>query len=326
MPNNAVNSLTSGSPAVSIVVPVYRSAQILPTLVEETRQAMQSLGLENRFEIVFVNDASPDNSWETIRTIAAQHSFVRGLRLRKNVGQHNALMAGLRQSRGELVVLMDDDLQHPPQAIGAMIDALSKGFDVCYTRYRNRQHATWKRLGSRFNDAVASLLLDKPRNLYLSSFKAMRRPVVDEVIKYDGPFTYLDGLILGVTGSITSVDIEHRSRLEGASNYTVRKLISLWLKMATSFSVAPLRLATYLGFLLSGISVLMILFVVVSRLTHPDFAPGWASLMAAILLIGGIQTFCIGLIGEYLGRTYLKINGKPQYSIAEVTDQPVQAP
>ena len=139
------------------------------------------------------------------------------------------------------------------------------------------------------------------------------------MLKYDGPYTYVDGLILGITGSIISIDIDHRSRLEGSSNYTLRKLISLWLKMATSFSVSPLRLATYLGFMLSGASALMILFVVIARLTHPDFAPGWASLMAAILFIGGIQTFCIGLIGEYLGRTYLKINGKPQYCIAEIT-------
>lgn len=326
MSHPVTRPLTSTVPDVSIVVPVYRSAPILPALVDETLQAMRGLELDSRFEIVFVNDASPDNSWDAIRQLSERHPFVTGVRLRKNVGQHNALMAGLRQARGELVVLMDDDLQHPPQAIGEMIAALSQGFDVCYTRYRNRQHALWKRLGSKFNDYIAGLLLNKPRNLYLSSFKAIRRPVVDEMVKYDGPYTYVDGLILGITGSITSVDINHRSRLEGTSNYTLRKLISLWMKMATSFSVGPLRLATYLGFLLSAASALMILFVVVSRLTHPDFAPGWASLMAAILLIGGIQTFCIGLIGEYLGRTYLKINGKPQYSVAEVTNHPNTMP
>lgn len=311
-------SLSAMPLEVSIVIPVYRSALILPTLVAEIHRAMQHLGLEQRFEVILVNDASPDDSWDTIRELSKTHASITGIRLRRNVGQHNALMAGLRQARGDVIVLMDDDLQHPPQAIGSMIAALSKGFDVCYTRYRNRKHPRWKQLGSQFNDRIARALLNKPKDLYLSSFKAIRRPVVMEMIKYEGPYTYVDGLILGVTGAITSVDIEHQNRLEGDSNYTLRKLISLWMKMATSFSVGPLRLATYLGFLLSVASAITILFVVGAKLTHPDFAPGWASLMAVILLIGGIQTFCIGLIGEYLGRTYLKINGKPQYSVAEM--------
>lgn len=310
--------LSSPPPDVSIVVPVYRSAQILPSLIVEILRTMRQLGLEYRFEMVFVDDASPDDSWNAICKLSESHAFVTGIRLRKNVGQHNALMAGLRQAKGDILVLMDDDLQHPPDAIGSMISTLSQGFDVCYTRYRNRKHPWWKQLGSRFNDRVARALLNKPKDLYLSSFKAIRRPVATEMIKYDGPYTYVDGLILGITGAITSVDIDHRDRLEGHSNYTLRKLISLWMKMATSFSVGPLRLATYLGFLLAVASAVTILFVVGAKLSHPDFAPGWASLMAAILLIGGIQTFCIGLIGEYLGRTYLKINGKPQYSVAEV--------
>lgn len=318
--NDNLNMRNSNShPKLSIVVPVYRSASILPALVEKIEQAMLKEALADRFELLLVNDASPDDSWEVIRSLTATHPFVFGINLRRNVGQHNAIMAGLNHARGKYVAVMDDDLQHPPDALGSMLQALKNGYDVCYTRYINRQHAWWKQAGSRFNDYIATLLLNKPKGLYLSSFKAMRHEIVEEVIKYDGPYTYIDGLILDVTASITSVNIIHQARHEGESNYNFRRLVSLWLKMATSFSILPLRIATFLGFALAASSVLLIVFVIVMRLLHPEFPPGWASLIASILFIGGIQTFCIGMVGEYLGRTYLKLNRKQQFIIASTT-------
>lgn len=304
---------------LSIVVPVYRSAAILPQLVEQIDVSMTKEGLADRFELLLVNDASPDNSWAVIRSLAAVHTFVRGITLRRNAGQHNAIMAGLKHVKGQFVVVMDDDLQHPPHALGDMLHALEAGYDVCYTRYINRQHAWWKKMGSRFNDYVATHLLDKPKGLYLSSFKAMRREIVDEVIKYDGPYVYIDGLILDVTQSITAVDIPHQARHEGESNYNLRRLVSLWMKMATSFSILPLRIATYLGFALASFSMLMVAFIVVMKMMHPEFPQGWASLIATVLFIGGIQTLCIGMVGEYLGRTYLKLNRKPQFVIGSTT-------
>ncbi len=305
--------------ALSIVVPVYRSAPILPQLVAQVQAEMEKEGLAGRFELVLVNDCSPDDSWQVIGSLAAAHPFVRGITLRRNAGQHNAIMAGLHHARGDYIVLMDDDLQHPPSAIGDILRALASGYDVCYTNYLNRQHAAWKKLGSRFNDWVATLLLGKPPGLYLSSFKGMRGEVAREVIRYDGPYTYIDGLILDVTRSITTIDIQHRERYEGESNYTFGKLLSLWMKMATSFSVVPLRLATYCGFALSGISMLMIVVVIIQKLRHPEWPAGWASLIATVLFIGGIQTLCIGVIGEYLGRAYLKLNRKPQFVIGSTT-------
>jgi undecaprenyl-phosphate 4-deoxy-4-formamido-L-arabinose transferase len=155
--------------------------------------------------------------------------------------------------------------------------------------------------------------------LYLSSFKALKREVVEEIIKYDGPYTYIDGLILDVTQSITSVDIVHQARHEGESNYNFRRLLSLWMKMATSFSILPLRFATYMGFGLAALSLVMVVFVVVAKLLHPEFPPGWASLIAVVLFIGGIQTLCIGMVGEYLGRTYLKLNRRQQFIIGGTT-------
>lgn len=314
-----MENLTDTDCRLSVVVPVYRSATILPQLVEQIYAEMCKDGLPDDFELLLINDASPDNSWEIIRSLANTHSFIKGISLRRNFGQHSAIMAGLNHVSGKFVVLMDDDLQHPPHAIGDMVRALNEGYDVCYTNYLNRRHAAWKKLGSKFNNWVATHLLGKPKGLYLSSFKAMSREIVREIIKYDGPYAYIDGLILDVTRSITTIDIEHQSRHEGEGNYNLRRSLSLWLKMATSFSVLPLRIATYAGFVLAALSLLMIVFVITQKILHPDLPAGWASLIATILFIGGIQTLCIGMIGEYLGRTYLKLNHKPQFVVGATT-------
>ena len=311
--------MNSPGVSLSIVVPVYRSELILPLLVEKVQQEIGQLGLPHGFELILVNDASPDQSWRVIRELATRYSFVRGLSLRRNFGQHNATMAGLHQARGNMVVVMDDDLQHPPEAIPRMLAALEEGYDVCYTHYNNRQHALWKKLGSAFNDWAARHLLGKPRGLYLSSFKAMRSEVVAEIIRYDGPFAYVDGLILDVTRNIHAVGINHQARHEGEGNYNLRRSVSLWLKMATSFSILPLRIASYTGFLLSAVSLLMIVYVMVQKWMYPETPAGWSSLIATVLLIGGVQTLSIGMLGEYLGRTYLKLNHKPQFVVASRT-------
>ncbi len=278
---------------------------------------MSAAGLTGRFELILVNDASPDGSWKVIQALTAQHGFVKGICLSRNFGQHNATMAGLNQAQGDIVVIMDDDLQHPPQTIMSLVTAVRDGYDVCYTRYINRQHAYWKRLGSWFNDRMASFLLRKPRGLYLSSFKALHRRVVLEVIRYDGPYAYVDGLILDVTHHITSVPIEHQARHEGKGNYDLRRSLSLWLKMATSFSIIPLRIASFTGMVLAAVSAILIVALVVQKLLHPETPAGWTSLVMTVLFVGGLQLLCLGVIGEYLGRAYLKVNHKPQFAIRE---------
>ena len=309
--------MTQLRPEISIVVPVYRSEKILPHLAEQVFMAMDAAGLANRFELVLVNDASPDGSWQVIQALASRHDFVRGICLSRNFGQHNATMAGLNQAQGDIVVIMDDDLQHPPQTIMALVTAIRDGYDVCYTRYMNRQHTFWKKLGSWFNDRAASFLLRKPRGLYLSSFKALHRRVVQEVIRYDGPYAYVDGLILDITNHITSVPIEHQARHEGKGNYNLKRLVSLWLKMATSFSIIPLRIASFTGMILAAVSAVLIVGLVVQKLLHPETPAGWTSLVMTVLFVGGLQLLCLGVIGEYLGRAYLKINRKPQFAVRE---------
>lgn len=304
---------------VSVVVPVYRSAEILPVLVDRIAAALAGTATARNFEIVLVCDASPDKSWDVIEALARQHAFVRGVCLRRNAGQHNATMAGLHFATGHFIAIIDDDLQHPPEAIPRMLVELERGFDVCYTRYVHRQHALWKRLGSWVNDVCAALLLDKPRGLYLSSFRALRREIAVEIIKYDGPYAYIDGLILDVTRSISAIDVEHQQRAVGTGNYTLGRSFSLWLKMATSFSVFPLRIMSLLGALVGVLSVCLIAYVVVAKLRDPTISAGWASLVATILLVGGLQLIGLGLLGEYLGRAYLKLNRKPQFVVRNVT-------
>lgn len=304
---------------LSIVVPVYRSQMILEALVLAIQNSLDNSRYLGRYELLLVNDGSPDESWSVIAALASRFPFVKGIDLRRNFGQHNATMAGLTLSGGDMVVIMDDDLQHPPDSICDLTAALEAGADVCYTRYVGRKHSIFKIFGSKFNDLVATVLLDKPKSLYLSSFKALKKEVVAEVIKYDGPYAYLDGLILGVTRSIAVVDIHHQERHDGEGNYNLRRSISLWLKMATSFSIIPLRLATVLGFSLAVLSVIVIGLIGIQKLRHPDWPAGWASVMATVLFIGGVQTFCLGMMGEYLGRAYLKINKKPQFSVRQLT-------
>ena len=304
---------------VSILIPVYRNEGGLEELVVRIEACMKNSVYADSFELILVDDCSPDNSWQMIQKLATNYAFLQGATLSRNFGQHNAIMAGLNLVQGAYVVLMDDDLQHPPEAIPSMIQELVNGADVCYTRYANRQHAAWKILGSKFNDLMASWLLSKPKGLYLSSFKALKRGVVDQVRNHEGPFAYLDGLILDITRRIASVEIQHGTRAYGEGNYNFKKSISLWLRMVTGTSIVPLRLVTLMGACLAALGFMGAIFVAVSSYLYPNESKGWASIIVTILLVSGFQTLFIGVLGEYLGRIHLRLNNKPQYLFRYVT-------
>jgi undecaprenyl-phosphate 4-deoxy-4-formamido-L-arabinose transferase len=300
---------------VSIVIPVYRSAKILPALVQQIDAAMIAAGLANNFELILVNDCSPDDSWSVIEQLCDQYSTIKGLNLMKNTGQHNAIMAGLNHAAGKTIVMMDDDLQHSPQDIIRLLQKMTEGFDVCYTKFSKRRHSAWKVLFSKFTDKVAVIMLDKPKDIYMSPFKAISRNVKDEIIKYTGPFAYVDGLILMVTHNVASIDIKHHNRYEGRGHYNFIKGVSLWLKMVTNFSLVPLRIASFFGLLSAVCGFLYALVLIVEKITKDIPVIGWASLIVTILIMGGIQLFAIGAIGEYLGRVYININRKPQFVV-----------
>jgi glycosyltransferase involved in cell wall biosynthesis len=301
---------------LSIVVPVYRGATTVGRLVE----ALSELDPVGGLEIILVNDGSPDNSGDVCRELVATATVpLTYVEHARNYGEHNAVMTGLRHARGAFVITMDDDLQNPPEEVVRLYDHARLGdWDVVYTRYAVKQHAGWRNLGSRFANKVADHLLDKPKGLYLSSFRCMSALVVQVVIRYRGPYPYVDGLIMQVTQRIDSIEVRHLARMDGQSNYTLVRLVRLWLNLATSFSLTPLRLAIWAGAVMSVLGAAGAVATIVEVLVLHDTPSGWASLMVVVLLVSGVQSMILGILGEYVGRTFLSANGKPQGTVRTV--------
>ncbi|HEV7266623.1 MAG TPA: glycosyltransferase family 2 protein [Falsiroseomonas sp.] len=302
------------APGLSIVVPVYRGAATVAALVEALSQLRPAGGLE----IILVNDGSPDNSGEVCRALQKTATVpLTYIEHARNFGEHNAVMTGLRHVRGSYVITMDDDLQNPPEEVLRLYDhARLGGWDVVYTRYAVKEHEGWRNLGSRFANYVADQLLDKPKGLYLSSFRCMSRLAVNEVTKYRGPYPYVDGLLMQVTQRLDSIEVKHLPRAEGRSNYTLKRLVLLWLNLATNFSVLPLRLAILAGVAMGVFGLLGALLVTIEALMG-ETPSGWASMMTITLLIAGVQFLILGVLGEYVGRAFLSANGKPQGVVRE---------
>ena len=308
---------------LSIVIPVYRGAATVGKLVE----ALSALRPAGGIEIILVNDGSPDDSGAVCRALAASAAVpLTYLEHARNFGEHNAVMTGLRHARGAYVITMDDDLQNPPEEVVRLYDhARLGGWDVVYTRYAKKEHEGWRNLGSRFANRVADALLDKPQGLYLSSFRCMSALVVREVTKYSGPYPYVDGLIMQVTQRIDSIEVLHLARAEGRSNYTVRRLVRLWLNLATNFSVLPLRLAIFAGAAMGVLGFLGAVLVMLEA-ARGGTPSGWASVMTVILLLSGVQFLMLGVMGEYVGRAFLSANGKPQGVVREeLRSRPAEA-
>ncbi|MEI6160931.1 MAG: glycosyltransferase family 2 protein [Roseococcus sp.] len=300
---------------LSIIVPVYRGAATIGRLVEAVSQLKPAGGIE----IILVNDGSPDDSGDVCRRLAETATVpLTYIEHARNFGEHNAVMTGLRHARGAYVINMDDDLQNPPEEVIRLYDhARLGGWDVVYTRYAKKEHEGWRNLGSRFANQVADSLLDKPKGLYLSSFRCMSAMVVREVTKYSGPYPYIDGLIMQVTQRISSIEVAHYARADGVSNYNMRRLVRLWLNLATNFSVLPLRLAIFAGVGMGVLGFILALVVIIEALFF-DTPSGWASTMMLMLLIAGVQFTILGVMGEYLGRAFLSANGKPQGVVRDV--------
>tara|TARA_B100001094_G_C17927552_1_gene669093 strand:+ start:68 stop:850 length:783 start_codon:yes stop_codon:yes gene_type:complete len=230
---------------LSIVIPVYNSSKIIEKLVKNIRFYLNKK-LRNNFEIIFVNDCSIDSSWPTIKRLAKKYTFIKGIDLKKNIGQHGAIFVGLKFSKGDKIVLMDDDLQHPPSSIINIYNKLNN-FDACYTFYIKRKHIFWKILISKMNNLFSSFVLDKPYSIYTSSFKGFTSKVKNKFIKKTPQNIFLDGLILRYSKNLTSVNIIHQKRFQGDSNYTVKKLFNLWFDMIENFHFYPLRFGTFVG-------------------------------------------------------------------------------
>ena len=302
------------SPHLSIVVPLYNAEKTLPALLQE----ISALQVPGGHELIIVNDGSRDGTEAVaLKLIRESHLPIKFLSLSRNFGEHNAVLAGLRAVSGRYVVTMDDDLQNPPtEALKLLAVAEAEKRDVVFGVYERKEHSWWRNAGSWLTNRIADFVVDKPRKLYLCSFRCMSRFVVDEIAKSRTPYPYIDGLIFQVTQNVGTVSVRHVERVEGNSGYNFRKLVRLWISMLVNVSVLPLRLMTLAGLITSALGFLAVIEVVVERLFNAQ-PTGWSSLMAAILLLSGTQLLLLGILGEYVGRIYLGISEKPQSVVRE---------
>ncbi|NIJ51215.1 glycosyltransferase family 2 protein [Dyadobacter arcticus] len=296
---------------LSVVIPVYNSEKTIRPLVERLRNTLAEI----TFEIVLVNDGSRDGSEKMGRQLAEAYPNVRFISLRRNYGEFNAVMCGLNWADGDYCVMIDDDFQNPPEEILKLIQEAESGdFDVVYTYYAKKQHSVGRNLGSQFVNWLTSYLLNKPKDLYLSSFKLIRKEVVQEIIKYQGPYPYIDGLIFRMTRNIGTVQVTHLKREEGISNYTWQKLISLFLNILFCYSSLPIRLFMPIGLGLFGLGFCLLFFLTVQWFMGPD-PKGWQVVTATFIFIGGIQCTLLSVLGEYIGKSFMAQSGQPQYVI-----------
>lgn len=304
---------------ISFVIPCYRSEHTLPHVVTEIEDTMEKLRNENwgQYEIILVNDCSPDNTFGVIRKLCQDKEYIKGIGFSRNFGQHAALMAGLRHSSGDYVVCLDDDGQTPADEVDKLLAKLEEGYDAVYAKYEHKQHSAFRNLGSRVNELMTRIMLEKPADLYISSYFTVKRFVVEDMIRYENSYPYVIGLVLRATKNITNVVVQHREREEGSSGYTLKKLLGLWFNGFTAFSVKPLRIATAIGVFCAVLGFIYGFYTVIKRLVNPAVPVGFSSTMAAIVFFGGMIMVLLGLIGEYIGRIYISMNNSPQYVIRE---------
>ena len=301
---------------ISITIPCYKSQDTITKIVDGIKKEMNK-HKNYTYEIVLVNDCSPDNTYEVIKDLANKDSHIIALDLAKNFGESSALMAAYSRVSGDYVVRMDDDGEHNPEDLFKLIDKLEEGYDYVCAKFNNYHHSLYKRIGSKFNYWFLTKMMDIPKGSIMSSYNVTRRYVIDEIKKYDNPKPYIDGMVWAVTTKTAYVPIEHGYRYAGESGYNLRKSISLWLNGVTSFSVKPLRLASISGLIFAFFGFVIGLIAVIDKLIHPEVEAGWTSMFAMMMFIGGFIMLFLGLIGEYVGRGYLINNHIPQYVIRE---------
>jgi polyisoprenyl-phosphate glycosyltransferase len=300
---------------LSIVIPVYNSEKSIGTMVENLERHYAG---QFAFEIVLIDDGSKDQSGRVIGGLSRRYPNVKALYLSRNFGQHSALLAGMGHASGEIVVTMDDDLQHPVDEVAKLIDCMEEGgYDIVYSQYLSKHHTFLKNVGSELNNLMANLIIKKPEDIRFTSFRAIRSYVVREIVKYKAPYPYIDGLLLRVTRNIGKVDIRHDERKSGSSNYTFKKLAGLWMNGFLNFSIMPLRLFSYAGIAIATIGFIFAVFILIQTVFLFTPLPGWTSLMVTMLIFSGVQLLSIGMVGEYVGRVFLTQNGTPQYVIRE---------
>ena len=304
---------------VSFVIPCYNSSKTIGKVIDEIKDTMKQL-VKYEYEIILVNDCSPDNTFEVIEELCKENKNICGINLSKNFGQHGALMAGFHQVTGDILVCLDDDGQTPANEVGKLLEKIEAGDDVVYASYAHKKHSLFRNFGSYVNELMAQFLLGKPKELYVSSYFATRRFVVKEMLKYENAYPYVIGLVLRTTKKISNVPVNHREREVGQSGYTLAKLLGLWFNGFTAFSTKPLRIATIGGTAFAIIGFLYGIYTVIKKFVNPAVPVGFSSMMSALMFIGGVMMLMLGLIGEYIGRMYICMNNAPQFVVRDIIE------
>lgn len=302
---------------LSFIIPCYGSERTIVPVIDEIINKVNE-NLDYSYEIVAVNDCSPDNVWEIISDMAHKNTKIKAVALAKNANRPGAVMAGLRQSTGDICIVMDDDGQCPVSELWRLLEPLNAGYDVSIADYPERKQSAFKNFGTVVNKKMTEVIIDRPKNLQFTNFMAIKKFVVNEIVQYTNPYPYLTGLLIRTTQNIANVKMEERTRLDnGSTTFTLKKMLKLWLNGFTAFSVKPLRISTVLGALCALVGFVYGLVTIIRKIVEPDILMGYSSLMAVLLFVGGMIMIMLGMIGEYIGRIYICINNSPQYVIRD---------
>lgn len=301
---------------ISVVIPVYNSEECVAEISRQIADALKDFS----YEQIMVNDASRDGSWSEIEKVCAKNPRVVGVNLRKNGGQDSAILAGLNLAQGKYVVIMDDDLQHSPYDIPKLRAEIEKGFDVVYADFETKKQKLWKNLGSWFNGKISEVAIGKPQNVYLSPFKIVERGVVQEMIRYENLFPYIDGLIFQTTRNISQIKIEHHERTLGKSNYSFAKSVKVFLRMLFAFSTAPLMLSSFVGMFSAFVGLVLAVVYFIDFLRGKADVTGWTTIVILILILGGLILLSLGVAGVYIGRVYLTVSRSPKFLVKQVVN------
>jgi undecaprenyl-phosphate 4-deoxy-4-formamido-L-arabinose transferase len=303
--------------SLSVVIPVYRSADSLPELTAELARILPTVA--DVFEVIFVDDGSPDNCWQVINELTRQYPWVHGIALMRNYGQHNALLCGIRAAQNDVTVTMDDDLQHPPSEIEKLLAKLGEGYDVVYGSPVQEQHGLWRDLASQITKLALQSSMGIEIARKVSAFRALRTEVRSGFADYHSPYVSIDVLLTWSTTRFAAVTVSHNQRKYGTSNYSFRKLITHAINMITGFSILPLQIASLIGFLFTVFGLVVFIYVVVRYLLQGAPVPGFPFLASIIAIFAGAQLFALGIIGEYLARVHFRTMDRPVYTIRNTT-------
>jgi len=306
-------------PSLSVVIPVYGAASILPELVRRLEPVLKEL--TSRYELVLVDDNSPDDSWRVVQELAESHSWIRGVHLMRNYGQHSALLCGIREAEHEIIVTLDDDLQHPPEEIPKLLAELERGYDVVYGAPESERHSFMRNIASRVTKFALQKAMGAETARHVSALRAFRRDLRQAFASYQSQFVSIDVLLTWGTTRFGVVKVRHDVRPEGVSNYTVGKLITHGLNMLTGFSVFPLQLASITGFLFTLFGIGILAYVLIRYLVGGTEVPGFPFLASVIAIFSGAQLFALGIIGEYLARMHFRMIDRPTYVVGTRTKE-----